>query len=116
VEGELKSKDEAPVNVGGEKTDEGSTAKVSINVYKNEAENAGRDTLAQLAYDSIGTSGFEVDKVDWESELGKGEGETGGKVNIATGVKITYKNGQEEVVKATLFEKEAGVGMSGPKV
>jgi hypothetical protein len=31
-------------------------------------------------------------------------------------VKISFKSGQEEVLKATLFEKEAGVGLSGPKI
>jgi hypothetical protein len=82
VEGELKSKDESPANVG---MDTGGTAKASVNIYdqKDAAVRAGKDRLAQMAYDSIDTSGFEVDKVDWEGELGKSEGEVGDKVGIA---------------------------------
>jgi hypothetical protein len=65
--------------------DTGGTAKASVNIYdqKDAAVRAGKDRLAQLAYDSIDTSGFEVDKVDWEGELGKSEGEVGDKVGIA---------------------------------
>ena len=117
VKGALKAKNEAPVNVGGEgKSNKDRAAKVSVEVWKDEAKAAGASKFAELAYKDIDDAGYAVDKVEWENELGIGEGEKGSKVGVATGVKFTFKNGNSQTVKAQLFEKEAGVGMSGPKL
>lgn len=116
VSAELKSKGAAPASGGVESKSSGEkAAKASVEVYKAEAIAAGKTKFAELAYEDIEANGWEVDKVDWEGELGTAEEEGAGKVSMATGIKITFKNGQENTVKATLFEKSASVGLSGPK-
>lgn len=91
-------------------------AKASVTVYKDEAVAAGSSKFKDMAYQQIADSGWAVDKVDWETELGVGETDSGaGKAGIATGVKFTFKNGHETVVKAQLFEKSAETGLDGPK-
>lgn len=92
-------------------------AKASLNVYQNEARAAGSAKFGELAYQQIASSGWEVEKVDWDSELGLAESAGGGgQANIATGVKFTFKNGHEAVVKAQLFERSVESGLSGPKL
>ncbi|MFQ5398451.1 MAG: hypothetical protein ACE5E7_02510 [Anaerolineae bacterium] len=115
---ELKSKQERPYNIGGEKSASGDQAlKASVEIYKNEAKKAAPSKLAELAANDIKDNGWEIDKVEWETSLGMGQDEeTGGdKASVATGVKFTFKNGQESVVSVSAFEKVAGVGMKGPK-
>lgn len=91
-------------------------AKASVNIYKDEAVAAGSSKFKELAYQQIADSGWAVEKVDWESELGVGETENkSGKAGVATGVKFSFKNGHEAVVKAQLFEKSAASGLDGPK-
>jgi hypothetical protein len=106
-----RSKD--PVAAGSISPEE---AKASVNIYQNEARAAGSSKFSELAYQQIAGSGWESDKVDWETELAVGESDKGyGQANIATGVKFSFKNGHEAVVKAQLFERSAETGLNGPK-
>jgi hypothetical protein len=113
IMGELKPKKEAAAGVSANK--EG--GKVSVNVYKEEAKAAGSRKFSEMAYKELGEGAdWAIDKVDWETELTAGEEEGYGKANIATGVKFTFKNGHEAVVKATLFERSAKSGLDGPNL
>lgn len=107
--GELKAKDSSPYSVGGNTK----SGKVSVEVYKAEAAQAAAKALPEKAIESIEGGGWEIDKVEWELGGETGEGTTGSTVNVATGVKFTFKNGQSTVVKAQLFEKQAGAGLTG---
>lgn len=113
VMGELKPKQEHPGGVSA--SDSG--GKISLNVYKDQAQAEGSRKFSQMAYDQLGEgSPWAIDKVDWETELGTGEEDGFGQASIATGVKFTFKNGHEAVAKATLFERSAKSGMAGPNV
>jgi hypothetical protein len=117
VQAQLKSK-AAPSGGGlsGEKKEGGGAVKTSLTVYEPTAKAAGKSKFGQLAHDDIDKNGYKIKTVDWIGELGAEEEEGSGKVSIATGIKVTYENGDESVVQATLFEKAASTGLSGPSL
>jgi hypothetical protein len=114
VQGALKPKG-LPVSASAEKkSDKSTTTKYSVEVYKADATTAGTSKFKDLVAKNVGSGdGFQVEKVEWEGEEGR---DAEGAHSIATGVKISWRNGQTSSVKASLFETSAGAGMSGPKV
>lgn len=112
IAGELKPKGKA----GGSVSVSEGGAKATVTVYEREAKAAGKSKFAQMAHAELETSGWTIDKVDWDvGKLGVGENEAGGgEASVATGVKIIFVNGHEATVEATLFKKSATSGLEGP--
>ena len=115
----LKAKNAPNSSADATANPSGGSASVSVNLYdsREAATSGGSDRLAQLAYEKIETSGFEVDSIDWDSGGKKGESEGGNDTfSMSTAIVLKFKNGQTETLTATLFEKEAGLDMSGPSL
>ena len=116
AQAQLKSKSASSGSLSGEKKSKGGALKGSLEVYKPTAETAGTTKFGKLAHDSIDAGGYKIKQVDWVGELGTEEEGMADKVSIATGIKVTYENGDESVIQATLFEKSASTGLTGPSL
>lgn len=126
VSAELAAKTKEKPAAGGsvEGKTGGVAAKATLNLYRDTATKAGNDAIAEAVKKEFDSGDWEIDSIDLEGSLeveadGATDPETGmkgDKVSGATGVKITFKNGQSTLIAARLFATSATQGLEGPAI